>query len=178
MKNFLFKINKNIGNDRVIPILPSPTPTITPTPSITPTLTPTPTITPTITNTPTITPTITITPTKSPILTTTPTRTPTLTPTPTITPSPIFLRSIVGNYPNVVVQDGIAITTSSANETLYYNGNDPFGIGSIMLIKVSGVLRMFVTFSSNRIGQLFGFSLTPGGPIQYSGLFVDGEVNF
>jgi hypothetical protein len=82
-------------------ILPSRTPTTTPTltqtpfPSktpiptrtVTPTNTPTRTITPTQTKTPTVTPTITKTPTVTPTITKTPTRTPTKTPTNTITPT-------------------------------------------------------------------------------------------
>jgi len=80
----------------VVPITPTPTPTVSPTrtPTVTPTptitntpgltRTPTPTNTPTISVTPTITPTVT--PTNTPFLTRTPT--PTVTPTPTQTPFP------------------------------------------------------------------------------------------
>lgn len=64
-----------------LPIVRTPTPTITITPTVT--LTPTPTKTPTETNTPTPTDTFTPTPTKTP----TPTRTPTSTPSPTSTPT-------------------------------------------------------------------------------------------
>ena len=185
---FLFKINRNPGVDPVVPILPSATPTPTPTPTVTPTLTPTPTVTPTISVTPTITPTITQTPTITPTITRTPTQTPnfsptptqTKTPTPTVTPTraPTFSRSLVGNFPNTVTGDGIAMNTSPANETLYYNDNDPFGLGATMAIYVGGILRAFVTFSGNRTGQPFGFSLTPSGPVQYIGAFTDGDVNF
>ena len=195
---FLFKINRNPGVDPVVPILPSATPTPTPTPTVTPTLTPTPTITPTISITPTITPTITRTPTVTPTITKTPTQTPnfsptptstttptvtpttTKTPTPTVTPTqaPSFTRSLVGNYPNTIIGDGIAMNTSPANETFYYNDNDPFGLGATMAIYVGGILKAFVTFSGNRTGQLFGFSLTPSGPVQYIGVFTDGDVNF
>jgi hypothetical protein len=71
-------------------ILPSPTPTNTPTISVTPTNTPTPSITPTNTPTPTITPSVTptqtvIPPSQTPTNTETPTITPTATLTPTIT---------------------------------------------------------------------------------------------
>lgn len=195
---FLFKINRNPGVDPVVPILPSATPTPTPTPTVTPTLTPTPTITPTISITPTITPTITRTPTVTPTITKTPTQTPnfsptptstttptvtptiTKTPTPTVTPTqaPVFTRSITGNYPSVVSQDGISITTTSANETIFYNGNDPVGVPVTMSIYVSSVLRMFVTFGSNRIGQEFGFRTTSSGPYTYYSNFIDGEVYF
>jgi len=195
---FLFKINRNPGVDPVVPILPSATPTPTPTPTVTPTLTPTPTVTPTISVTPTITPTITRTPTVTPTITKTPTQTPnysptptvtstptvtptlTKTPTPTVTPTraPVFFRSLIGNYPNTVIADGIAMNTSPANETLYYNGNDPFGLGLTMAIYVGGVLRAFITFGGNRAGQNFGFSLTPGGAVQYVGVFTDGNIYF
>jgi hypothetical protein len=64
-------------------VTPTPTPTITLTPTPTPTITLTPTPTPTITLTPTPTPTVT------PTITPTPTPTVTLTPTPTLPPTPI-----------------------------------------------------------------------------------------
>jgi len=152
-------------------ITQSITPTITQTPSITPSLTPTISPTPTISITPTNTPTVTITP--SITITLSPTITPSV--TPTLNP---FSRSLVGDYPNTVIADGISMNTTSSNETLYYNGNDPFGIGASMVIRVSSVIRAFVTFGGNRIGQPFGFSLTPNGPVQYTGVFTNGDVNF
>jgi serine/threonine protein kinase/uncharacterized protein YgiM (DUF1202 family) len=79
------------GNLRVLPILPTPTPspTATRTPSNTPTPSDTPTITPTPSDTPTRTPTPSDTPTatNTPTATSTPTATPTATNTPTTTPS-------------------------------------------------------------------------------------------
>jgi hypothetical protein len=95
-----------------------------------------------------------------------------------MTPSPIFLRSIIGNYPSFVFQDGITITTSPSNETLYYNGNNPGGLPVDMYIYVSGILRMVVSFGGNRLGQLFGISLTPGGPVAYVGVLAEGNINF
>jgi hypothetical protein len=90
-----------------------------------------------------------------------------------------FTRSLVGNYPNAVSGDGITITTTSSNETLYYNGNDPVGSLPVsMYIYVSGVLKMVASFGSNRIGQSFGFSSTSSGPLQYIGVFTNGNVNF
>jgi len=165
---FLFKINRNPGVDPVVPILPSATPTPTTTPTVTPTLTPTPTVTPTITRTPTQTPNFSPTPTQ------------TKTPTPTVTPTqaPVFSRFITGNFPSVVSQDGISITTTSANETIFYNGNDPAGVPVTMSIYVSSILRMFVTFGSNRIGQEFGFRTTSSGPYTYYSNLIDGEVYF
>ena len=65
-------------------IMPTATPTLTPTPTATPTVTPSPTATPTVK--PTVTPSPTATPTVTP--TATPTATPTTVPTPTATPSP------------------------------------------------------------------------------------------
>jgi hypothetical protein len=80
----------------IIPVTPTPTPTLTPglsptpTPTLTPGLSPTPTpsITPTNTQTPSITPTNTQTPGLTPSVTPTNTQTPTLTQTPTITQTP------------------------------------------------------------------------------------------
>ena len=89
-----------------------------------------------------------------------------------------FLKALVGDYPNTATGDGIAMNTTSANEMLYYNGNDPFGLGATMAVYVGGVLRVFVTFGGNRIGQVFGLSLTPNGPIQYTGVFTSGNVYF
>jgi hypothetical protein len=156
-------------------LTPTQTPTITPTISVTPSTTPPVTQTPTVT--PTVTPTISLTPTNTPTSTVTPSVT--KTPTPTITPSSNpFTRSLVGDYPNTVTGDGIAMNTTVANETLYYNGNDPFGLGATMAIYVGGVLRVFVTFGGNRIGEPFGLSLTPSGPLQYTGVFTNGNVNF
>ena len=162
-------------------ITPTLTRTPTQTPTITPTISITPSITPPVTQTPTVTPTVTPTISITPTITRTPTQTPTVTktPTPTITPSSNpFTRSLVGDYPNVVSGDGISITTTATNETLYYNGNDPVGLPTNMLIYVGGSPRMFVSFGSNRIGESFGLSLTPGGPLQYTGVFQTGNVYF
>lgn len=78
----------NVGWNIVNGILPTPspsiTPTITPTPSITPTITPTPGTSTTATPTPTVTPTLTPTPTVTPGLSPTPTPTPTQTLPPVI----------------------------------------------------------------------------------------------
>jgi len=99
-----------------------------------------------------------------------------------MTPSPIFLRNIIGNYPNPVSRDGITVTTTSENATLYYNFDDTGGSESDMIIYVGGTgvgnIKMVVAFGSNRLGQLFGFSLTPGGSINYIGIFTQGAVYF
>ena len=89
-----------------------------------------------------------------------------------------FLKALVGNYPDYVGQDGMAVSTTAANETLYYNFDDPGGLPTYMLIHVGGTPIMYVTFGSNRIGQVFGLSLTPNGPIQYTGVFTSGNVYF
>jgi hypothetical protein len=47
-----------------------------------------------------------------------------------------------------------------------------------MYIYVSGILRMVVSFGGNRLGQLFGISLTPGGPVAYVGILAEGNINF
>jgi hypothetical protein len=85
----------------IIPVSPTPTPTLTPglsptpTPTSTPGLSPTPTpsITPTNTQTPSITPTNTQTPGLTPSVTPTNTQTPTLTQTPTITQTPTLTQT-------------------------------------------------------------------------------------
>jgi hypothetical protein len=69
----------------MVPLTPTPTPTITPTISLTPSVTPTITRTPTIT--PSITPTISITPSITPTISITPSITPTISITPSITPT-------------------------------------------------------------------------------------------
>ena len=92
----LHALNSNLGPDlnyaHYFPwrthVIPSPTPTASPTPSPTPTPTVTPTPSPTPTPPPTPTPTITPPPTPTPTITSTPPPTPTPTPTPTRTPSP------------------------------------------------------------------------------------------
>jgi len=168
-----------------ISLTPTLTPTITPTisitPSVTPSVTPTISLTPTLTPTPTISVTPSVTPSTTPPNTpsSTATPTPTKTPTPTVTPSSNpFTRSLVGNYPSPVSGDGITITTTSDNATLYYNGSNPGGLPASMYIYVSSSLKMAVSFGLNRAGESFGFSLTPGGPLQYTGVFTNGNVNF
>jgi hypothetical protein len=75
-------------------ILPTQTPSNTPTNTTTPTNTPTPTPTATVGATPTPTPTNTITPTQTPTNTITPTQTPTTTATPTPTPTPAYFANL------------------------------------------------------------------------------------
>lgn len=164
-----------------ISVTPSTTPPVTQTPTVTPSITPTISLTPTLTPTPSITVTPSVTPTTTPPNTpsSTATPTPTKTPTPTVTPSSNpFTRSIIGNYPDYVGQDGMAVSTTAANETLYYNFDDPGGLPTYMLIHVGGTPIMYVTFGSNRTGQSFGISLTPGGPLQYTSVFQTGNIYF
>jgi len=89
-----------------------------------------------------------------------------------------FLKALVGNYPNPVSGDGITITTTSANATLYYNGSNPGGLPGSMYIYVSSSLKMAVSFGLNRAGESFGFGLTPSGQLQYTGVFTNGNVYF
>lgn len=119
-KAFVFRVNKGEGLPKIVPILPSPTPTITPSIPASPTPTQTPTITPTISITPTITPTISITPTITPTnsptstpppspsitptLTPTTTITPTITLTPTTTPTPTPLVYLYGPFKNMIIK--------------------------------------------------------------------------
>ena len=89
-----------------------------------------------------------------------------------------FARTLVGNYPNTVSSSGISMNTSTANETLYYNGDDPVGLPASMAIYVEGSIRAFITFGGNRIGQPFGFSTTANGSLQYTAEFTNGDVYF
>jgi len=89
-----------------------------------------------------------------------------------------FLKALVGNYPNPISGDGITITTTSDNAALYYNGSNPGGLPGAMYIYVSSSLKMAVSFGLNRAGELFGFGLTPSGPLQYTGVFTNGNVYF
>jgi len=89
-----------------------------------------------------------------------------------------FARSIIGNYPDYVGQDGMAVSSTIANETLYYNFDDPGGLPTYMLIHVGGTPIMYVTFGSNRIGQSFGLSITANGPLHYTAKFTTGDVYF
>lgn len=199
-RNFYFKINQNKGIDKILPILPSQTPTLTTTPTVTPTITLTPTITPTTSITPSLTPTLTLTPTKSPLITPSPTitKTPTLTPTitptntqtptitpsitptisitPSVTPPPIFTNTLFGP----IDQDpsaGISIISNSNELFYFYEPIDPGGNITAMIIQINGVQQMTVTFGDNRIGQYFGFRQTSSGPLFYAQL-ITGVVNF
>jgi len=88
-----------------------------------------------------------------------------------------FLKALVGEHPNIVSQDGVSITTSS-NETLYYNGEDPVGLPTYMMIYVDSIPRMLITFGGNRIGQVFGLSLSANGIVQYISTFQTGNLYF
>ena len=104
-------------------IVPTPTPTATPTPTPTPTATPTPT------------PTATPTPTPTPTATPTPTPTPTATPTPTPTPTPIPIsafRTTVDTRLTYNVTDscGGGNFTSSASNVITLPFSSSFGLYS------------------------------------------------
>jgi hypothetical protein len=137
----------------VIPNLPTPTPTLTPTntptPSVTATIGTTPT--PTETNTPTPTKTVTPTPTKTSTLTPTPTKTSTLTPTPTITQTPTNTSTLT---PTPTVTPTLSITPSpSPAEPLkmYVIGNQKDGNCS-----VSSMVVQYRNINGNYVSQTLG----------------------
>ena len=100
--------------------IPTPTRTYTPTPTRTPTPTPTSTYTPTPTRTPTPTPTPTSTYTPTPTRTLTPTPTSTYTPTPTVTRTPLPPVHI---QEDVIIDEGRIIQHSfDWNHALYGDG--------------------------------------------------------
>lgn len=104
--NFDFSVVQNSE-----PIVPSPSPSATPT--VTPSISVTPTITPSITTTPTVTPTVSVTPsvTKTPGVT--PSVTPSITTTPTVTPSITPSVSIsISSTPSVTPSITPSITPS------------------------------------------------------------------
>ena len=143
----------------VIPNLPTPTPTLTPTntptPSVTATIGTTPTPTETLTPTPTNT--ITQTPTNTSTLTPTPTNTSTLTPTPTITQTPTNTSTLT---PTPTVTPTLSITPSpSPSEPLkmYVIGNQKDGDCS-----VSSMVVQYRNINGNYVSQTLG-SLTDIG---------------
>jgi hypothetical protein len=143
----------------VIPNLPTPTPTLTPTntptPSVTATIGTTPT--PTETNSPTPTNTSTLTPTNTSTLTPTPTKTPTLTPTPTITQTPTNTSTLT---PTPTVTPTLSITPSPSPAeplNMYVIGNEKNGDCS-----VSSMVVQYRDINGNYVNQTLG-SLTDIG---------------
>jgi hypothetical protein len=133
----------------VIPNLPTPTPTLTPTntptPSVTATIGTTPTPTETLTPTPTNT--ITQTPTNTSTLTPTPTNTSTLTPTPTITQTPTNTSTLT---PTPTVTPTLSITpspTPSEALKMYVIGNQKNGDCSVssMVVEYRNIFGNYVT---------------------------------
>jgi hypothetical protein len=155
---YIFNIKQGQGIGKVVPILPTPTGSVTPTPTITPTITPsgfptpTPTITPTVTRTPTITPTITRTPTITPTITRTPTHTPTVTKTPT--PTPTVSPLILFRQPFRYLLFGFE-----------YNGNDfdP----NVSVYNIPGYANNYVTVGGCPVGS----PSTAVGSLSYGGDF-------
>ena len=93
-------------------IMPTATPTLTPTPTATPTVTPSPTATPTVK--PTATPTT--------VPTATPTATPTTVPTPTVTPSPTATPTVKPTAtPTIVTPSPTATPTVTPMPTVLTN---------------------------------------------------------
>lgn len=114
----------------IVPVSPTPTPTVTPTPSVTPTITPTPTssevpVTPTPSITPSVTPTITQTPTVTPTesaVAASPTPTPTLTPTPSPVPTFTIINNSTGDRTVTNITGGVGSWTLD-------NGSYPVSAG-------------------------------------------------
>jgi hypothetical protein len=163
--NIVIKIEDTQGciDGYVIPITPTPTPSITASITPSPTLTPTSTITPTFTSTPTMTPTQTI------------TQTPTFTPTPTQTPNvsvhaigkSVFvtsantcsdLISLTNLYTyisqaNLVPVVGVTLYQTLANGVLY----NPYNGGNNWILMVWGGNNYAVQVNSS--GLIVDFTL-------------------
>jgi hypothetical protein len=85
-----------------------------------------------------------------------------------------FLKALVGTDEG----DGMS-TAATSSQTLYYNGNDPATTLPVsMVIYINDSPVMNVVFNGGRIGQSFGFSTTANGPLQYTGVFTNGNVYF
>ena len=123
-------------------VIPTPTPTLTPTPTPTPTASPTPTPTPTSAPTSTPTPTPTSTPTATP----TPTSTPTPTPTPTFAP---------------LSNTGSLYFNSGSDQTQYLN----FTTNSIVIQSGSAfTMECFVKLDQNGSGRILASKLPSAIP--------------
>ncbi|MEQ9731559.1 MAG: PGF-pre-PGF domain-containing protein [Candidatus Methanoperedens sp.] len=109
---------------------PTPTPTATPTPTPTPAAIPTPAPTPTATPTPTPTPTATPTPTPTPTTIPTPTPTPTATPTPT--PTPLAIHVTIDINPKVINPN----SSGKIKVTIFNNTPPGFDVASIIISTV------------------------------------------
>lgn len=115
---------KNIVNIKCCPIIPSSTPTITP--SITPTNTATPTITPTTSVTSSVSPTNTVTPTASPSNTVTPTVSPSNTATPTVSPTVTASNTVTPT----VTKTNTPTPTNTVTQTVSSTPQSIFPIGA------------------------------------------------
>jgi len=179
-----------------VPITPSPTPIPTRTPTVTPSITVSPSITPSITVSPSITPSITVSPSITLTKTTTPTVTPSITntpgasrtptPTPTLTPtlSPVqqctgYTYSLGGPSNTVYEDAGVTFLSFNPgyNDFFYFNGTDPGGLPSNMLVYINGIFRGTVDYSSNRIGTPFCYK-AQGFPQTFTSQFTTGSINF
>ena len=153
------------GSVYCLDLVPTPTPTSTPT--VTRAITPTPTIT----STPTKTPTATITPTRTPTSTPTPSRTPTTAPTLTSTPSPTVTPT--------PTQMGVATLTPSP--TGVPPTATPTETPLPPLVVLPSILTTGQTFSvylalTEDITQPFDFYLladTPAGPYT---IYLNGRI--
>lgn len=97
---------------------------------------------------------------------------PTPTPTPTPTPPPTFLHDISG--PDT--EDGaqrISIFTSGNPDTIYYNNYDgSTNSFTSMTIYVNGQERAAVSYTVDRGGSTFGYSIS-GSEVQATGTFTN-----
>ena len=153
--------------------LPTSTPNSTPNPTPTPSNTgPTPTPSPTGTETPT--PTLTNTSTETPLPTNTGTPTSTPTNTPTITPSPTPQEFQISPDPgsetgeNAVVQINIELVDPSyTNDTIYVTDQSYYPNSTYfyaMLVYVNGDPRSVITYTAERQGSAFGYSIAGNTP--------------
>lgn len=172
----------------------TPTPTPTNTPTVTPTNTSTPTNTPTNTSTPSVTPTNTptssVTPTIPPIPSNTPTNTPTSTNTPTPTPTPTPTNALTAPGPLVTtLNDGVntyvedtsqkaSVTLANPNYAVYlYDNWNSLSILPInTFVYVNGNPAASIDHTDDRVGQVFGFSITGSVPQAFGTLTNNGSV--
>jgi hypothetical protein len=169
----------------IIPVSPTPTPTLTPglsptpTPSITPTNTQTPSITPTNTQTPGLTPSVTPTNTQTPTLTQTPTptQTPTLTQTPTNTTTPTPTQTPSETQPQFfayVFPEALDSTSQNdLGQYMFDSGAGWFGFGNTGVpgaLDYSNNLNSYAHFSgfSGSVGNFITPVSTLRGAIRQS----------
>ena len=183
VQNITSNVSRNRAIDRRV-ILNTPTPT----PTNTPTSTVTPTPTPTNTATPTNTPTLSLPPTNTPTISLTPTNTPTPTPTPTSTGSPAgsITSTLNGNDPSAVSLGGTIVSIENVSQKInatfadpnmsvyfYNNWNTTDVLFASTVVQVGSNVVANISYTTDRIGHTFGFSLNGSVP-QYYGVLTNG----